>query len=71
MSRIRTALISLMFLVAAAVATAPLGALAILSGIMERIDQRRQLRAIRRASRAFDRAMTKPVSWLDVDHYGR
>jgi hypothetical protein len=61
--RLKHAVISLLFHLAAAVATAPLGALAILSRIMERIDHRRTLQTIRRAERAFNRAARK--SWLD------
>lgn len=52
MIRLKHAAISLMFLVATAVACAPLGALAILSRIMERLDDRRWRRLERK-------------SWLD------
>lgn len=63
MSRLKVAVINCLFVLAAMVATAPIGALAILSGIMERIDRRVEIREIRRAERAFNRAAKKPWSW--------
>lgn len=62
MSRLKHALLNCLFLIAAILASAPMGALAIVSRLAERWDNRHQLRLLRRSQRAFDRAARK--SWL-------
>jgi hypothetical protein len=61
--RLKHAAINCLFLLAAVVASAPMGALAIVSRIAERMESRARLQSIRRSERAFNRAARK--SWLD------